>query len=298
MSKYYPWNVHLQWHSDPVDYSLSSEEPAGTAPGEAGQGEGSLEGQDDTAPEGQAAESPDTTGFFSHTFPDGTKKIFKDQAELSSYLHEGTLRRNRFTQLTQEAAEKRKAIEARQKALDERESQLKTTAQLVHRAEQFFQTPRGQAVKAQLEQQFNGAPQTAEIQTALQQELNPLVERLEALEAENKALKSKNERNSAYTVLETRYPDFDRQAVENYINEVLVPAEDEAVALFETVYFGLRGKNGHRPEPKEEVEVETPKPPMKRIGRPASKPEEVEYENLDDAANAALKDLKAGKLFK
>lgn len=245
---------------------------------------------------GQAAAEEQSDPFFSYAFEDGEERKFTSPDELKGFIRDGVLRHSDYTKKTQSVAEERKKLEADRQRYDAEYSQMLQMKQEHDKIQQYLSKLPPQAYQA-LKQQIAQAQQG-------NQKGDPRVDKLmEEFEADKKARQEREQaeterqqREAAFSELEKQYQDFNRDEVLQLAKALEeAPPGGQMRALMELLYHANRGKKTpaqiERDMAQNFARKKNLKTPISGGGKPPSNPGSAQYNNTDEALQAALSEL-------
>lgn len=188
-------------------------------------------------------EQPQQESFFELDFEDGEKVAFKSKDELAKWAKESALRQKDYTKKTQSVAEQRRQFEAQQSEHKTRvEKELEAVKQLKEKYDRYEAAfKKRPQILQQLDRMVSQPASPDEIfqrsQGYADEKYKTLESELESLKAERQREQLERQRDDVYSRLGQRYPDFDKEQV----NEVLSQLEENNLEpLLELAYKASR----------------------------------------------------------
>lgn len=195
------------------------------------------------APEGQAV--AEQQPFFSYKHDDGEEFVFNSPDELNRHFREGLLRHKDYTKKTQELAEQRKQFEAERQQKQAEWQQFLEMKQKYDKYDQYLrQNPQ---LVQELRRRMAGTSGQGNIPPELRKELDELKQWKEEREKRDQEMQNRSQRQAAqekaHEILSGQYSDYDRKAVEEYIQQLEQTAPgDEERAYLELMHLAMRGR--------------------------------------------------------
>lgn len=208
---------------------------------------GESEGQTDiTAPEGQAAISPDSGqagGTPFHTYEDMT---FATPDDVNKYLKESTLRQDDYTRKTQSLADMRRQFENERMEFNRGRSDYEKNIEKYKQLDDIMKS--NPEAAREMVRLVSGTPQGDDLKEVVKAYLEEsgIAQRLNEVEKERKREQADRERDEWFEKLEQQYDDFDRKSVQETYDRLF--DENSSMGDFmELLYYANKGK-GINPE--------------------------------------------------
>jgi hypothetical protein len=267
-----PFDVHLQWFAGP---------------------------EGEPVDEGQSSEIPVESGqdlFHAWTEPGGETKNFATADELNNYLKENYLRRQDYTQKTQNISEMRKGLDAERLKLenDRKEWQSQYSKQQERdkdiMAMHNFLLNHPQ-VETQLRELMNQGPSEKDLEKQFDEMFEKKYgSKLQELESWKMQQELERQREEAHTKLQSQYPDYNKDAVTQAFQEL--GAGNDIGALFEILHLSLLGKKSPEEIEQKLIQDQVVKKDaglLKGSGKQTKSSNNNEFSTIEDAAAAARK---------
>lgn len=222
--------------------------------------------------EGQAEQSLEP---FLEVDLDGEKLTFSDKDQALKHLREGTLRHSDYTRKTQEVAEQRKQVEAKEKEI---ESQLSHFLQMKGQYDKIdnFMKQRPDVRDYILSQMRNPDPrrQMDSVKEYADEKTKTLEEEIKSLrekyEADEQAKTYERQREEVFSELSSKYEDFDKKGITNMLAEIesyqSLPPKEAMRNFAEILYYARKGKES--PVQREERQARAVSRPMQSSVKP------------------------------
>lgn len=230
--------------------------------------------------------------FFSFTDEKGKEVSFMSPDELKQKFADYGMLRSDYTRKTQELAEQRKQFEENRdkmfQTLKEKKAQFDKFDRLMKERPELFRR-----LESEIQRPASPMDVIKQSQRYADEKLSPVDERIKALEDRIKRQDMEKERQEIFGEFKNRYSDFDEEAVQNMIGEI-VPGDMRS--LVNMLYYASKGKMSPAQMERKFVE-NTQKKQQARLmpgNTPAPPPPVKEFSSIDAAREAAMKDIQGG----
>lgn len=248
------------------------------------------------APEpGQAAPAPaaPTAGTAEPYFKSGND-VFSTREELEKAWKDSYLRREDYTRKTQATALLRQQLEKRDKELSDRMKEFDGKQKDYETYDKFLQSRPD--VYQQLKRMV-GAPPSPEVayqkaEGLVNEKMSAVEKELEEFRSWKREMELEKEKSALYDRFSQEFPDFDSSSIDQRLSAL---AEGDLEALVRTLYHAGKGEQSPlkveqdiAKKLKEKGEAKTASP------KGEAKSGKTKYKNIEEAKNAALRDLAGG----
>ena len=221
-------NIDLQWFSDeqpaPADAGVEAAAPP-------------------AAPSGDSAPVETTPAFHTYTGADGKKTDFGTADDLDGFLSKSAMFQSDYTRKTQALSAREKELQAEHdKRTKEHEANTESLNKAMKRYSDFeTQMARNPMKARQMESIVNRPTGPDEIleraQAALEEKMNPMLERLDAFEADQKQKELEATRDQIEAEMAAEYSDFNKDEVRTLLNSL---NPENLKGLYETMHKATR----------------------------------------------------------